>query len=220
MTRYRRPALVGVCVLVAATAYLIAHAFSGGDHPARQGAVGGVTGSHQAANAQTPGASHEPPRPAGSATRAVDAAVAYLDLVDDPASVADASRSLTAITLQPLTTTAEKAVGAVTALAQRLDSHGAVFLRGWRLGWSIRSLTRQRAQVAIWTMGTVAGTVEVIAPVWSTTTCALRWSSGRWKVTSAQTSPGPTPPTPEASHYLVAKFVRAASRFQAFTNAP
>jgi hypothetical protein len=225
MTRPGGLELAGVVVIAAVVAFVAARALSSDGQPAERHAVTQRARTVTVASAPTATSLRSASAPSGSEPRgnsamgAVDAAVAYLALVDDPTPRASASADLRAMTLPPLTMSAERAVAATKVLAGRLGAGGAGFVRGWSLGWRVLFFAPGRARAAIWTMGTVASPAEVIAPDWSTTTCVLRWTAGGWKVASAQTRPGPTPPSPGSGRAAVAAFVRSASSFQAFSHA-
>ncbi len=107
------------------------------------------------------------------------------------------------------------------AVARKLaGASGATFTQGWRLGYRVDAYSPSRARVQIWTMGVMAGAAGVLAPAYSTTTCALRWSDDAWKVAAAQTTPGPTPPPDDSDPGAVTAFASAAARFRPFQDAP
>lgn len=225
MSRPRGIELAGVLLLAAVLAFVAARSLSSdgrsSGRPVATARVRTVTvaSTRAGSGARSSSAQAGSDPSARSAMGAVDAAVGYLELVDDPTSRPSAATELRAMTLPPLTGSAERAIAATATLAGQWRADGAGFARGWSLGWRVLSSAPGRARVAIWTMGTVASRAEVIAPDWSTTTCAMRWSAGRWKVASAQTRPGPTPPQPGADRAAVEAFVQSASSFRMFSNA-
>ena len=73
--------------------------------------------------------------------------------------------------------------------------HPVVVLRSAPVGYRIEAYSPQRAQVAVWYVG-IVGSGATVAPQqsWRTQIVSLVWNNGAWKVTSFQSSPGPTPP--------------------------
>lgn len=229
MTRARRLlvalALAGVAVL----GYAVAQTALSSPRitPRAAGAPAGSKRSSAAGSSSAPKAS-----PAASSTAitqgfvthsergAVAAAVRYLSLLEEASAEAGTLAQLRAVTSSPLTAQALRAEAASAALARRISSTGRAFMGGWRLGWRVASYTPATARVAAWTMGTVESSAAVVAPYWSTTVCSLRWSADGWKVAWAQTSAGPTPPADGTDRAAVVSFVRAATAFHSFTDAP
>lgn len=126
-----------------------------------------------------------------------------------------------ALTAPPLSGQALVAAAAAAAIARRLSRSGApTFISGWALGYRIDAYGPSQARVRVWTMGVMAGSAAVIAPTYSTTACRLTWIDGDWKVTGAQTQPGPSPPPDRSNLEVVSAFVTAATRFEAFSDAP
>ncbi|MGH2870056.1 MAG: hypothetical protein ACRDNK_21110 [Solirubrobacteraceae bacterium] len=146
--------------------------------------------------------------------------MSYLQLIDKGSVAAGTSAHIRAVTSPPLTAQALHAEAASAALARRISATGRAFTGGWRLGWQITSYTPTSARVAVWTMGMVESSAAVVPPYWSTTVCSLRWSAGGWKVSWAQTGAGPTPPSDGTDRAAVASFVRTATPFHRFTDAP
>ena len=73
--------------------------------------------------------------------------------------------------------------------------HPVTLLRSAPVGYRIEAYSSTRAQVAIWYVG-IVGSGATVAPQqsWRTQVVTLVWANGAWKVTSFQSSPGPTPP--------------------------
>jgi hypothetical protein len=155
-----------------------------------------------------------PRRP--STLDAVSAAVDYLHLLSNPSP--SASMTLRRLTLPPLTRQALRAEGAAADAKRRLPP--GAFARGWDLGWRIDVTSHRTTTVAIWTVGMVAGSTGAVPPDWSTTVCELQLAGGRWRVSSARTTTGPTPPGVAVSPSAAQQFARTASSFHPFTDAP
>jgi hypothetical protein len=155
-----------------------------------------------------------PRRP--STLDAVGAAADYLHLLANPSP--SASMTLRRLTLPPLTRQALRAERAAADAKRRLPP--GAFARGWDLGWRVDVASHRTTTVAIWTVGMVAGSTGAVPPDWSTTVCELRLAGGRWRISSAHTTSGPTPPNAGASSSVAGQFARGASSFHPFTDAP
>ena len=70
-----------------------------------------------------------------------------------------------------------------------------VVLRSAPVGYRIEAYSSSSARVAVWYVG-IVGSGATVAPQqsWRTQIVSLVWANGAWKVTSFQSSPGPTPP--------------------------
>ena len=73
--------------------------------------------------------------------------------------------------------------------------HPVTLLRSAPVGYRIEAYSPTRAQVAVWYVG-IVGSGATVTPQqsWRTQVVTLVWANGAWKVTSFQSSPGPTPP--------------------------
>jgi hypothetical protein len=151
-----------------------------------------------------------------SALGAVVAATGYLRALEPAPPSASRRGLLRALTLPPLTNQALLAQATGATVWQRRSARGPALLRGWTLGYRVDSYTRPRARVTVWTMGLVASATEVVAPQWSSTVCAVRFTDGAWRVAAANTTPGPTPPQDTNNPAAVAGFARAAAAFKPF----
>lgn len=226
MSRSSRWLAVAGLTAAALAGYLVSQAVLPGPHPRMPAAQAGrhsavtVTGPMLVRPSSTPAASTNSEGVGSrSANGAVSAAADYLQLLDGTAPPAARSAGLRAVTVAPLTSQALRAASATVALTDRLSARGPAVIDGWRLGWRVLSYTPHRAQVAIWTMGIAASPALVLSPDWSTTTCTVKWSEDSWRVATAQTSAGPTPPAAGAGRSVIAGFARSASRFEEFGDA-
>jgi len=127
-----------------------------------------------------------------------------------------------ALTLSPLSARAIGAGAESAQVAARLASAGAsLYVGSWLLGYRASSYSPTQATVTVWSMGVMTSSIGVVAPAYSTTTCTLRWFEGDWKISDAQVSPGPTPPTsPDISQAQVAAFTAAAAQFSRYDDVP
>ncbi len=213
-----RPRLIALVLLAVVVGYGAVQLLIGGGHgdTAKPAVTSSTTGTTSGFRDGRSGAD----RPAGAAVRPrwpVTVAVAdrYLQLLDDPSTAAAAA--LKVVTVAPLRARALGAEAAATSLRRGFPR--GTFAGGWRLGWRIEKTAPRRSTVAIWTVGLVAGPGEVIAPYWSTTVCTLRLIGGSWRISSAHTLPGPTPPTPDSPQSAIGRFARAADTFHQFGDA-
>lgn len=229
MTRTRRLLIGLALVAVALLGYAVAQGvlLSPASAPRAAGAPPRLGSSsaaghspHSIASTGAPSAASTRGGFAHSERGAVAAAASYLRLLDEGSVAAGTLARLRAMTSPPLTAQALAAEAASAALARRISFTGRAFFGGWRLGWRLDSYTSSTARAAVWTMGMVESAGEVVAPDWSTTVCTLRWSRGVWKVFAAQTSSGPTPPSDGTDRAAVLSFVRSASTFHSFADAP
>jgi len=127
-----------------------------------------------------------------------------------------------ALTVPPLSARAIGAGAQSARVAARLAAAGAsLYVGSWLLGYRASSYSPAGASVAVWSMGVMTSSVGVVAPAYSTTTCTLRWAEGDWKISDAQVSPGPTPPSsPDANAAQVAVFTAAAGQFSSYHDVP
>jgi len=127
-----------------------------------------------------------------------------------------------ALTLPPLSARAIGAGAESAQVAARLASAGAsLYVGSWLLGYRVWSYSPTQAMVTVWSMGVMTSSIGVVAPAYSTTTCTLRWADGDWKISDAQVSPGPTPPSsPDANGAQVAAFTAAAGQFSSYHDVP
>jgi len=132
------------------------------------------------------------------------------------------AQAIRALTLPPLSPRAIGAGAQSAQVAARLASAGAsLYVGSWLLGYRASSYSPTGASVAVWSMGVMTSSVGVVAPAYSTTTCTLRWAEGDWKISDAQVSPGPTPPSsPDVSAARVAAFTAAAGQFSSYHDVP
>lgn len=230
MTRARRLVAVGALTGVALIGYLVGEAILSGHqstppaaHPAPHRATSSTARvPRRSAVSRTAGSVEVTPGVlvARSERGAAAAAASYLQLLEPTAPSAGVVARLRALTVAPLTGEALHAQEVSGALARRLSLAGPAFVRGWQVGWRVDSYSTTSARVAVWTMGLVEAASEVLAPYWSTSVCTLAWSHGSWRVSEARTTPGPTPPPDGIDRAAVASFVRSATVFQAFSDAP
>jgi hypothetical protein len=70
-----------------------------------------------------------------------------------------------------------------------------IVLRSAPVGYRLERFSGDEATVAVWYVG-VVGSGATVEPQqsWRTQLVTLVWESGAWKVTSFESSPGPTPP--------------------------
>lgn len=96
-----------------------------------------------------------------------------------------------------------------------------VILRSVPVGYRVVAFSPRQARVAVWYVG-IVGSGATVEPQqsWRTQIVSLVWENGAWKVSSFQSSPGPTPPlaTTAAAAAPGALFA-AIPRFQEFTHA-
>jgi hypothetical protein len=70
-----------------------------------------------------------------------------------------------------------------------------IVLRSFPAGYRVEQFTPDEATIAIWYVGIVAsGATLQPQQSWRTQRVALVWEDGAWKVSSFESSPGPTPP--------------------------
>jgi hypothetical protein len=213
----RRPLIAATVVVAAVVGYALAQLAFGATHGAPATTQPGARSAHRQLP-RPPQASR--PQSPYSRLAAVAAAARYLHALDPaPPSTARQVR-LRELTAAPFTAEALRAQASAASLAQQLSRRGPTFMRGWLLGYRLVSYTRARARVAIWTVGLVASPAEVVAPQWSTTVCTLVWADGSWRVSDAQVTSGPTPPSAGADPAATAEFARAADPYRSFSDAP
>ena len=128
-------------------------------------------------DAQATGASKPGPPSDDSPASAADTAASYLRVLDEQPAPTDVDAALRRLTAPQLTTRALQVRASISELGRKLNSAGATFVGGWRLGWRVDSYSSNRAVVSIWTVGAAAGPGDVVAPDWSTTVCTLEWAA-------------------------------------------
>jgi hypothetical protein len=212
----RRPLIAGTLLTAALVGYPLAQLAFGTGHSAHTTTQAGARAGRQTSRQpQT-----DQPRHRRSQLAAVATAASYLHALDPaPASAVRQSR-LRDLTAARFTAEALRAQASAAALAEQLSRRGPTFMRGWLLGYRVRSYTPARTRVAVWTVGLVASAAEVVAPQWSTTVCTLIWSRGSWRVSGARVTGGPTPPTDAAGAAAATAFARSADRYQSLSDAP
>jgi len=151
---------------------------------------------------------------------AIASAAAYLRLLDSASETPATISELRELTATGFSGQALEAESQSATIARRIAQSGTSFARGWRLGYRLDSYDPASARVSVWSMGTVQSRLEVLAPDFSTTLCTLRWDGQRWRVVAARVTQGPTPPLDGSDPVAVRRFVRAASAFQSFPDAP
>ena len=162
-----------------------------------------------------------PPSPAG----AVQAATSYL-LVLGQAGIAGGA--------QARSTAAAVAAGPLqAALAQSLPLVASAIqahlrgraepgsLEGWPLAFRLDGFHGSHAVVSIWYLDTAASTaLDLVSADYATTTYALAWIRGAWRIEDAHTAPGPTPPRADARAAQVDGFARAVAELSRYRYAP
>ena len=96
-----------------------------------------------------------------------------------------------------------------------------IVLRSVPIGYRVERFSKREARVAVWYLG-IVGSGATVEPQqsWRTQIVSLVWERGTWKVSSFESSPGPTPPlsTAEAAQPPGDLFA-AIPRFQEFERA-
>jgi len=96
-----------------------------------------------------------------------------------------------------------------------------IVLRSVPIGYRVEQFSKREATVAVWYVG-IVGSGATVEPQqsWRTQLVSLVWERGTWKVSSFESSPGPTPPlsTAEAAQPPSDLFT-AIPRFQEFERA-
>jgi hypothetical protein len=100
-----------------------------------------------------------------------------------------------------------------------------VLMRATPVGWRIDDYGDGAATVAIWmtSVGGSVGGADGPVPVregWSTTTVALRWARGDWKLVESASTDGPVPIADVAPPTASPDLIGAAEEFKEFTYAP
>jgi len=97
----------------------------------------------------------------------------------------------------------------------------AIVLRSVPIGYRVEQFSKRAATVAVWYVG-IVGSGATVEPQqsWRTQLVSLVWERGTWKVSSFESSPGPTPPlsTAEAAQAPGDLFA-TIPRFQEFERA-
>jgi hypothetical protein len=100
-----------------------------------------------------------------------------------------------------------------------------VLLRATPVGWRVDAYGDGAATVAIWVTGMAgslggAGGEVPIREGWGTTTVALRWVGGDWKLVETATVDGPLPISDVSPPTAAPELVTKAREFKEFTYAP
>jgi hypothetical protein len=132
-----------------------------------------------------------------SQTGAVSAAAAYAKVMSAPWFLTDRDRRHRAIALIATPEQAASLTASQDLLADGLAGVGTPRegLTTALLGWRVEAFPADSARVVLWAV-VVDGPETGLLPsaTWATTTMQLAWAGGDWKLVSAQTAPGPTPP--------------------------
>jgi hypothetical protein len=187
--------------------------------------------------ASPPPSSVMPAEPPAKATRnaeptrteegAIAAAASAVELLDGPALL-DSSRIRRLIDRIAASSArnalarayAQGAAEVRTRLAVDSAPSPVVILRSALAGYRIDSYSLSEATVAIWRVG-IVGSGASVQPQqsWRTETVSLVWEHG-WKVTSFASTPGPTPPLPQATDTTAtADLFAEIPRYTAFSHA-
>jgi hypothetical protein len=100
-----------------------------------------------------------------------------------------------------------------------------VLLRATPVGWRVDAYGDGAATVAIWVTGMAGSLDGADGPVpiregWGTTTLALRWVEGDWKLVETVTKDGPLPISDVSPPTAAPELVSKAREFKEFTYAP
>ena len=96
-----------------------------------------------------------------------------------------------------------------------------IVLRSVPIGYRVEQFSKREATVAVWYVG-IVGSGATVEPQqsWRTQLVSLVWERGAWKVSSFDSSPGPTPPLSTAEAAQPPRDLFAAiPRFQEFERA-
>jgi hypothetical protein len=162
---------------------------------------------------------------ADSPPGAAEAATKYLRLLAETAAggTADSRQSVSAMTTGPLKSELEQGLPTLTrALRVRLQSAAApTAFDGWPLGYKITSFSTKAAIVSVWHLDLAASSaLGVMATDYATTTYDVRWLASSWRIDSAATVPGPTPPPPNAQPTEIDHFAKALQGFSGYSYVP
>jgi hypothetical protein len=220
MTAVRRVGWAAALAGAVVVGYLVVAAFTGAGSRRTAPSTPRRGAKHAVGNSQSA-------RPTTSITTsdhtpqvAVASAAAYLRFLDSASDTAATITGLREVTGPGFSGQALEAESQRAALVREIAQSGASFVRGWRLGYRLDSYGPGSARVSVWSMGMAQSRLEVIAPDFSTTVCRLRWDGRRWRVVGARVVQGPTPPLDGSDPAAVSTFVRVASSFQSFPDAP
>lgn len=209
-TFVRRPealaALAGALLVVVAVVALSTGSESR-PAPARHAHVSHVTGF--------------PRSPAG----AVQAATSYLLVLGQAgiAGGAQARRTVAALAAGPLQAALAQSLPLVaSAIQAHLRGRAEPgSLEGWPLAFRLDAFHSSHAVVSIWYLDTAASTaLDLVSADYATTTYALGWIRGAWRIEGAHTAPGPTPPGTGARAAQVDGFARAVAELSHYCYAP
>lgn len=123
----------------------------------------------------------------------------------------------------PLKTKLEHAFPIVmTALRARLGSSTApAAFDGWPLGYRVLRFGPGHSTISIWHLDVAAtSALRLVSSDFTTTTYALAWIDGAWRITDIRNAAGPTPPHSGASGAQIDEFAHAADEFTRYSYAP
>jgi hypothetical protein len=124
------------------------------------------------------------------------------------------------------------ATGAFRALAVRYEPAAALVhrrlaalhtpfaLRLWPLGYAVQQYSRTTARVRVWQLSVLAISAPAADTTFQSSTVALRWADGDWKVTASPPGPDLTPPGKDAAASQVAAWVAAVNRLEGYQYVP
>jgi len=146
----------------------------------------------------------QPPSAPTARTRAGAVAAAALSITAfDGDVLLDPERLRAVVSRIASTSSRERLIEAFTqASAQTRAKLGAdtvprpvIVLRSVPIGYRVEQFSKREATVAVWYVG-IVGSGATVEPQqsWRTQIVSLAWERGTWKVSSFESSPGPTPP--------------------------
>jgi hypothetical protein len=153
-------------------------------------------------------------------TSTSDLAVLASATIDGPSR---AHSVVAAVATGPLATELDREFAVASdRIARRLRRSGAARLfAGWPLGFRVIHFARSHATVAIWHLDIGASSaLGLMDTQYTTTTYALRWVGGRWRVAAASSIAGPTPPPATAPPAEVNEFAREVEGLTRYRYAP
>ncbi len=224
----RNPSAVLVC-LVAAGA-LLAIGMALGSRIAAREPTRLATSSTPAPNAvEHPATGRRSPRPS---TRTPAAAVAAAtrsitafdgDVLLDPVRLRAIVSRIASLAARPRLLAAFTEASAQTRAKLGADTapQPVIVLRSVPVGYQVERFSLDEATVAVWYVGIVASGATVDPQQsWRTQVVALVWERGQWKVSSFESSPGPTPPLSTAEvAQAPGELFAAIPRFEEFEHA-
>lgn len=223
----RNPSAVLVC-LVAAGALLAGVAL--GSRIAARESTPLATSSTPASTAiEHPATGRRSPRPS---TRTPAAAVAAAtrsitafdgDVLLDPVRLSAVVSRIASLAARPQLIAAFTEASAQTRAKLGADTapQPMIVLRSVPVGYRVERFSPDEATVAVWYVGIVASGATVDPQQsWRTQVVALVWERGAWRVSSFESSPGPTPPLSTAEvAQAPGELFAAIPRFEEFEHA-